>query len=252
MILSYNEFAPYVIHYTKHTERKKFLLNQFKKEKINPTFVENYDKENISYETAYNNFKMNIWEYQKRSPTGFSPYLFPLKPAEISLCLKMKESFRLFLSQSEKDFMFLMEDDVILCENFIETLNFYLRSLPDDWSAAFLGQGGGKRIDKNLLKNGINWYKKDHPADRCTDSILFTRKTVEKIYQGITSRRISFPLDHEFSYWFRVCDMKVYWLEPPIVAQGSQTGYFESFQDALSGKYEDKTVKIRSDMKELL
>lgn len=252
MTLSYEQFDPYVIHYTKHTQRKKFLLNQFKKEKMNPVFIEKYDMEDISYETAYKNFKMNIWEYQKRSPTGFSPYLFPLKPSEISLCLKMKESLRLFLNQREKDLMFLMEDDVILCENFIETLNFYLQSLPDDWSAAFLGQGGGKRINSNLLKSGINWYRKDHPADRCADSILFTRKSVEKIYEGITSRGISFPPDHEFSYWFRFFDMTIYWLEPPIVAQGSQTGYFETYQDELSGKYEDKSILMRRDMKELL
>jgi hypothetical protein len=46
--------------------------------------------------------------------------------------------------------------------------------------------------------------------------------------------------------------MKIYWLEPPIVAQGSQTGYFESYQDAISGQYEDKTIKMRMDMEKLL
>lgn len=252
MSLKYEDFECYVVHYTGHTKRKKFLLNQFNKEKIKVTFIEDYDREFVSYEEAYKNFDMSIWEYQKRSPTSFSPYLYPLKPAEISLCLKHKEAFRKFLVESKKEYLFLMEDDVILCENFIHTLDNYLKTIPSDWDAAFIGQGGGKRIEKSLIKKNIYWYHKDHPADRCADSVLFKRTTVEKIYKGMVSRKISFPPDHELSFWFRNFNTKIYWLEPPIVAQGSQTGYFESYQDAISGQYEDKTIKMRMDMEKLL
>lgn len=250
--MTFDDFECYVVHYTPLVERKKFLLGQFNKERITATFIENFDREELSYQMVYDNFKMNLWEYQRRSPTGYSPYLYPMKPADVSNCLKHKEAFRRFLNESTKDYMFLMEDDVIVCENFIAVLNSYLKELPSDWSAAFIGQGAGKRIPQEQLKEGINWYRKDHPADRCADSVLFSRKSVEMIYANMVSKGIAFPPDHELSFWFRVCDMKVYWLEPPIVAQGSQTGYFESYQDALSGKYEDKTVSIRSDMKELL
>lgn len=252
MNLSYSDFDCYVVHYTPHIARKAFLQKQFLKEGIVAEFVETFDREELSYQLVYDNFKMNLREYQRRSPTQFSPYLYPMKPAEVSLCLKHKEAFRRFLYQSTKDYMFLMEDDVILCENFIATLDGYLKSLPTDWSAAFIGQGGGKRISSSMLQSEVVWYLKDHPADRCTDSILFTRKSVEQIYQSMIRHGIAFPSDHELSFWFRVFDMKVYWLEPPIVAQGSQTGFFDSFQDALSGKYEDTSIVMRSDIGELI
>jgi hypothetical protein len=250
--MTFDDFDCYVVHYTPLVDRKQFLLRQFKKEGIAATFVENFDREQLSYQQVYDNFKMNLWEYQRRSPTGYSPYLYPMKPADVSNCMKHKEAFRKFLTESSKEYMFLMEDDVILCENFVSTLDGYLRYLPSDWSAAFIGQGAGKRIPSAELRDGVIWYHKDHPADRCADSVLLKRSTVQAIYNGMVSHGIAFPPDHELSFWFRSYGMKIYWLEPPIVAQGSQTGYFESYQDALSGKYEDKTIRLRSDMRELL
>jgi len=252
MSLTLDDFECYVVHYTPLVERKRFLLNQFHKEGMTATFVEEFDRESLSYQQVYDNFKMNLWEYQRRSPTGYSPYLYPMKPADVSNCMKHKEAFRKFLTESTKDYMFLMEDDVILCKNFISMINSHLINLPKDWSAAFIGQGAGKHIPSTELRNGVVWYHKDHPADRCADSVLLTRSVVDKIYRGMVSHGISFPPDHELSFWFRTFGMKVYWLEPPIVAQGSQTGYFESYQDALSGKYEDKTIQVRNDMGELL
>ena len=127
-----------------------------------------------------------------------------------------------------------------------------MQTIPDDWDAAFIGQGAGKRIDKSYLQPNTFWYRKEYPSDRCTDSILFTRETIEKIYVSIMDEKLAYPIDHELSYAFRKIGSKVYWLEPPIVAQGSQTGFFGTFQDATSGFYEDKSIKMRNDMEDLL
>jgi hypothetical protein len=43
----------------------------------------------------------------------------------------------------------------------------------------------------------------------------------------------------------------VYWLEPPIVTQGSQIGVFESFQPEHS-RFLDKSQNSRLDLRELI
>lgn len=249
----FDDFDCYVMHYTGHVDRKKFIQRQFEKEGISSvTFVEKFDREQISYIEFFRNFKTHPMEYYRRSHQYYGFGGMVLKPEEISLCLKHAEAMRLFLQESSKEYMMVFEDDVILCHNFKNTLNSYLQSIPSDWDAAFIGQGAGKRIDPRLINPKNFWYRKDYPSDRCTDSILFTREMVEKIYVNILDEKFAYPIDHELSYIFRKTNASVYWLEPPIVAQGSQTGYFDTFQDKMSGFYQDTTIVMRGDMKDLI
>lgn len=252
MPLSYDDFETYVVHYTPHRDRKRFLLNQFKKENINAQFIEDFDREHISYQQVYKEFKMNYREFQARNPPYYSPYQYPMKPEEVSLCMKHKEAMKKFVNQSSKKYMMLFEDDIILCHDFVNTFNNYIQHIPTDFDVAFIGQGVGARIEKEKVITSVYWYKKEHPAVKCTDSMLFPRHSVEKLYNMMQFHGMAFPFDHEMSFWMKSLDMKVYWLEPPIVSQGSQTGYFESFQDESTGKYVDTSIQLRKDMKELL
>jgi GR25 family glycosyltransferase involved in LPS biosynthesis len=252
MSLSYDDFDCYVVHYTPLVERKRFLTKQFEKESITSvTFVEKFDKEQISYSDYYLNYKTFVMEYMHRNHQYYGFGGIMLKPQEISLSFKHLEAMRLFLD-GEKDYMLVFEDDVILSHDFKNKFNSYVKSLPTDWGAAFIGQGAGKRIPSTQINPSVHWYKKNYPSDRCTDSILFTRDEIEKIYLSIKNDKMSYPIDHELSYVFRKLNTNVYWLEPPIVAQGSQTGLFGTFQDANSGLYIDESIKMRNDMEDLL
>jgi GR25 family glycosyltransferase involved in LPS biosynthesis len=251
MPISYEDFQTYVVHYTPHKDRKRFLLNQFKKENLKVEFIEEYDREGLSYQQVYREFRMNYSEFQRRNPEYYSPFQYPMKPEEVSLCMKHKEAMRKFLIGSKK-YLLLFEDDIILCHDFIEKFNKYVKEIPTDFDVGFIGQGVGARIPQESLISRIYWYKKEHPAVKCTDSMIFTRHSVEKLYNAMNQYGIAFPFDHEMSFWMKSLDMKVYWLEPPIVSQGSQTGYFDSFQDESSGKYVNFDLRIRKDMEELL
>jgi hypothetical protein len=241
----------FVMHYTKNESRKKLLVDIFKRENIqNVNWVTCFDKEEVTYEIYRNNFKADISEYQRRMPSYFSPGLYPLKPEEVSLALKHKFSLREAFKSSEELFLFL-EDDAIVESNFIERLYEYIEYLPKDWDVAFIGQAVDKRISDQEKVEGKYWYKKDFPADRCTDSILFTKKAAARLYNVMESGKICYPIDHEYSYWFRELRMNVYWLEPPLVTQGSQCGIFDSFQDPHS-RYLNPNMSIRVDIQELL
>lgn len=246
------KFPSYVVHYKPNIQRRKIMEAIFKKEKMeNVTWILDYDKEDVSYEMYTKNFQADHLEYQRRGqdPNEFFPH-YPLQPAMVSLALKQKEAFRR-IGYGEEPIGMMFEDDAIICENFKERLNFYLQTLPINFDVAFIGQGGGKRIPKEKLVGGQYWYLKDHPADRCADSIIFSRQAARKIYDAINEHKICFNPDPELGFWMKVMNMNVYWLEPPIVAQGSQNGLFDTVQP-LRSQYIDLSMQTRSDMDEIL
>ena len=241
----------YVIHYTKNTDRKIFLTKMFKKENVsNVVWVEDYDKENVTYEVFRELFNITESEYVSRQPINFPWSLHKLKPEEVSVSLKHIITLQSISISDE--YALVLEDDIILEENFIEKLNNYISQLPENWEVAFIGQAVDKRIPREELVENVNWYKKEWPADRCADSYLIKKSAANKILSGIVSRGMCFPLDHEYSFWFREFNMNVYWLEPPITSQGSQCGIFKTFQDPHSRFYNENFKNIRSDLEELL
>lgn len=249
-------FPVYIMHYTKHESRKLLLTKILNKEILNSGFngsfewIESFDKEDVSYLDYYNNFSANHLSHQQRQPTEYFPR-YPLQPEVISLCLKHKTAIEKFVKETTSDICLFLEDDAILHEDFFNLINEYIKTLPEDFHAAFIGQGCDKRVPAEQLKEGIYWYKKTYPADRNTDSIIFSRKFLTTLLNNINTYKISFPIDHEYSFWFRVMNSNVYWLNPSIVTQGSQIGLFESFQPEHS-RFFDKSLKSRSDLQELV
>jgi len=246
------DIPSYVVHYKGNVERRKIMEELFLREKMeNVTWILDWDREEVSYQLYVKNFQADHLEYQKRGqdPNEFFPH-YPLQPEMVSLGLKQKEAFRR-IGYGEQNIGMMFEDDAIICENFKETLHIYMNSLPNDWDVLFIGQGGGKRIPKEKLQDGVFWYKKDHPADRCADSIIFKKEAARKIYDSMNHYKICFNPDPELGFWMKVLNMNVYWLEPPIVAQGSQNGLFNTVQPDRC-KYVDETMQTRTDMQDIL
>lgn len=248
------KYPIYIMHYSKHIDRKKLLEKILNKEISSSGFqgqvfwITKYDRDHVSYNDYYMNFSANHLTHQQRQPTEYFPR-YPLQPEVISLCLKHKTAIEMFVKESQDTFCLFLEDDAILHEGFFTKLDEYLKTLPEDFDAAFIGQGCNKRIEN--LEDGVSWYKKEYPADRNTDSIIFSRNFLNAFLPTLDHYRMAFPIDHEYSFWFRVMKSNVYWLEPPIVTQGSQIGVFESFQPEHS-RFLDKSQNSRLDLKELI
>lgn len=243
-----NGIPSYVVHYKGNTQRKELMDKIFAKEQLeNVTWILDYDREDVTYQMFVDNFLAHHLEYQKRGqdPNEFYPH-YPLQPEMVSLSLKQKEAFRR-IGYGDAPYGIMFEDDAIICENFKETFSKYFAELPDDWDVAFIGQGGGKRIPKERIQENVHWYLKDHPADRCADSVVFKRESAKKIYDYMNHFKICFNPDPELGFWMKVLNMKVYWLEPPIVAQGSQNGLFETVQPERS-TFIDKSMQTRTDL----
>jgi len=204
----------FVLHCSKLADRKNHIIEQFSKQNIDFEFIEKYDKDDIESESAF--------------------YTKNYKRSTMSLHLKHLYVYKLLAEGT--DSALILEDDVILCENFMETLNKYLTQLPADFDMLFLGDGCNLHIEKEKLVPDKYVYEKGlYPtswggdgASRCSDSYIISNQCAKKMFAYVKklTKPISLPIDWWINEAARGNNLKVYWAEPTIVSQGSQTGLF--------------------------
>jgi GR25 family glycosyltransferase involved in LPS biosynthesis len=76
----------------------------------------------------------------------------------MSLHLKHNYVYNIIAENYERALIF--EDDVILCDNFIDKLNNYITQLPEDYDMLFIGDGCNLHIEKHKLIPNKNIYEK--------------------------------------------------------------------------------------------
>lgn len=122
----------------------------------------------------------------------------------------------------------ILEDDVILLENFIDILE---KSKSEEMNlpknhVTFLGCGGHYYINKNEIIIGKYIYKKNQ--GKFADSYLITQDAARHRLKWLEKNKINKPIDHFFEIIDRHQKTEMYWLEPPITEQGSHNGVFGS------------------------
>lgn len=217
----------YVAHYSKLKDRKQNIETLFKQASFcNYEFVTDEPsddfllKYNPCEETWYN--KVSLMNYN-----GVIPFR-KLSRSDISLIYK---HFLIFdkISKSKEELFLVLEDDVIFPKNISSKINAVLNDVPEDWDFIFLGNGCNLRIENSRIKKDVLCYLKAHPASKCTDSYIVKRSAALKILSNWNS--FTFPIDFELNNHMFYHDLQVYWVEPPIINQGSQTGLFPSLRN---------------------
>jgi glycosyl transferase family 25 len=207
----------FVIHYSKLVDRKRHILEQFKKHNITDyEFIEKYDKDEIT-NTQSSLFDINY------------------KKSTMSLTLKHMYVYNRIAKNYENALIF--EDDVILCDNFSEKLNKYMSQLPKNYDMLFIGDGCNLHIEKHTLSPNKYIYEKClYPTDwggdgatRCCDSYIISNSCAKKLCKSINNLiSITLPIDWWLNVAARDNNFKVYWAEPTIVTQGTQSGLFQT------------------------
>tara|TARA_Y100001970_G_scaffold283777_1_gene399751 strand:+ start:626 stop:1282 length:657 start_codon:yes stop_codon:yes gene_type:complete len=215
-----NDLMTYVIHYTPLKERKHFLLNELNKHYLMYHFIEDYDREKLSDE--------DLIKFDKKK----------IKLSEISLIRKYIYAMEL-IQKSNYKYNLVLEDDVILDNEFVSKLKRGLTQLPDDYDMLFLGNCCNLHIPSIKRRPFKYIYKKcreptnwgGNGGTRGTDSILISQKCATKIcnvYERIKTNNINLPLDWWLNQVIRYLKLEIYWMEPTIVTTGSQTGKYKS------------------------
>lgn len=213
------ELISYVVHYTPLKERKKFLLNEFNKHSLIHYFIEDYDREKL--------LDKDLKIFNSK---------FPKHQCGITLshiCAYKK------IINNEYKYSLILEDDVILDDNFKDKLNKSLKQLPTDYDMLFIGDGCNLHIQSSIIKPQQLIYKKcreptswgGNGATRCTDSYLVSKKSAKKIINYISNLKegtVHMPIDWWLNKIIRDLKLEIYWMEPTIATQGTQNGKYKS------------------------
>lgn len=218
-----------VLHYKPLAERKENMISQLNEFGFSDySFYEEFDGNELTQEMVdqYCVRKHTDWDTVAKKIALWNIGVETqreLNPAEMSLTIKHGKVFQ-WLSEQEGDMFIVFEDDVILCDDFDQHFNDYLSRTPSDWDVIHFGSGAGLKAP-NTTPDKIA-YRMNHPASRCTDSMLFKKSAL------LDLAKTWFPFhlicDYELGYQQYRHNHKVYWWEPGLVQQGSEHGFFKS------------------------
>lgn len=227
------EHKTIILHCKTLADRKPHMVSQMEKHGFsNYCFFEDYDANELTEDVITQScirmkddidaIKKKTAIYEKIIPNVWRS-LKELNRGELSLAIKYGKLFQQ-ISAFDDEFFILLEDDVVLCEDFQYHFTHFLNNTPSDWDAIYFGSGANL-VPPHTSKEKTA-YLMDHPASRCTDSMVFKNKTIHDLAK--TWFPFNLAADWEISYQHYLHNHKVYWWYPSLTQQGSQTGMYVS------------------------
>ena len=203
----------FICHWDKLSDRKKELISVLSEEKIfDYEFVCDYDKENWEEKQIRKEFP-KIFEIVEG-------YGRKLKPSEISLCLKHIKIIREVAKKYK--YALVLEDDVILCDNFLNEFSISFHQLPNDWDVAWVGTCCGLH---SPTIEGKRVYKMN--GSRCTHAYLISNQGANKILSEL--KYCNTGSDYFYNYLIEKFNLNNYWFEPALAIQN--TNYETTIQN---------------------
>ena len=195
----------FICHWNKLIERKSHLLEVLREENIiDYEFMEDYSSDN-----------WNTNEIEKNFPKifGKNPEGRKLKNSEISLVLK---HIKIIKEVAEKyDYALVLEDDVILCDDFLDEFKKSFDQLPEDWDMAWVGTCCNLHAtpikDQRIAKMG---------GSRCTHAYLISKPGASKILEEL--KYCDNGADWYYNYLIDKFSLNNYWFEPALAIQNDQ------------------------------
>jgi len=150
-----------------------------------------------------------------------------LSPGQQSCALKHCEALRLICTRNWGRAL-ILEDDAILAPQFIQGLQAALKeSAPLKAPYVLLvGSGGNQYTPRKRRVPGQCLYRSE--KGRLTEAYVLGSQTARLRVEWVERQGISLPIDNLFDRMDRELNIARYWLEPPIVEQGSKNGQFRS------------------------
>lgn len=205
--------AIFVIHASSFTERRQFIEAQMAALGLPFEFVLDFDIPAIPEALRRRLFKSDA-----------------LSPAQQSCALKHWQAHRLMVERQIWRAL-VLEDDVILSSEFWPALNGLMQEelALGDPHVTFLGCGGHYYVPHEQIRAGQWLYPRNQ--GKFADSYIISMATAKRRLDWIEVNGITQPIDHTFEHIDRMLATPMFWLEPPVVEQGSHNGKFSSALD---------------------
>jgi glycosyl transferase family 25 len=220
----------FIVHYKKLVERKKYLIDNLEKYKFDYEFIDKFDRESISKfdKLYYNNEK--LWQDRVNGIYNTIPDYRDLRESEICNSLSHIEALKKIVEYN-LEYAIILEDDVILQDDFNEKIEDAINKIPNDLDVMFFGTSYSmSQLDNITSDKSIrvceNVWKKIPGITRTVDAYIVSNKCAKLLIEEITE--IILPFDFELTYFFRKLKMNIYWYDPGFISQGSMTGVYNS------------------------
>lgn len=150
-----------------------------------------------------------------------------LSPGQRSCALKHLQALRLIAERNWQHAL-VLEDDAILSRDFSKGIQKALQESVgfDSPHVLFVGSGGNQYTPRGKRVSGQCLYRADR--GRLTEAYILASRTARLRAEWMDRNGISLPIDNLFDRMDRELNIELYWLEPPVVEQGSKNGHFRS------------------------
>ena len=222
-------FEIHIVHYELLKERRSYLekrLKYFGLEKFCFWHIQKINQDFSNLKKKYYKFDKDIWtERIKFSHDKITPSIMPreLSHGDMKLGINELKLFDFLADRKGNNIYLILEDDVILEENFLDKLKKILRILPKDFDIAYTDFGVND-AKKYLSVDNLQFKKldKNHKKTRTTASFFINSKSAKKFSRDI--KPFTLPLDHELRYWEVKKNYNTYWLNGYLTYQGTIYG----------------------------
>lgn len=151
---------------------------------------------------------------------------FNLKLGEISLCINWASVAAAAVAAGHR-YVMILESDVLFCEGFLEKLGNALKLFEGKECWDFLSLSCGPDLRPPRAADSCDelaWFRvSSYYHTRTTDAMIFRVDMLRKILG--TFFPFAEVLDWELNYQLTLHESRSYWLDPPIVRQGSGREY---------------------------
>lgn len=206
----------YVCHCKSLTDRVDFIMNQLKNFNLKSTWVTSFDRDDIQKEDLDSLLPLFDSEFD------FMGNRRKLRIPEISIMLKHLVVWSDMIDRDIKTAL-ILEDDVILCDNFVDKFNEQIKELSPTFDFVWVGSC----CDMNIPFNGEHLIRNNQ--SRCAHGYLLNHKTAKILIQNL--RYNNFPVDIFFNLVINKFNLESYWMEPDLIRQSKQ------FETSIQNKF---------------
>jgi hypothetical protein len=216
-----SKYKIYVCHYPPLIERKAYLDTVLPKLNIEYEYSTKYTTYNKIYNNQFSSKKEDI-DF-KNSQSCISSTNFILTNELKALCLEHINIYNK-IQIDDIDFGIILEDDAIFVDDIEYQFNETIKNIPKPCDIIYITNGCENRETyfKSGRKNNPaikNFVKMEIPYSWTAGAYIIKKETAKLFKDNISP--IVFPPDFELNYLQNRFNSIVYWLENPIVYEGS-------------------------------
>jgi hypothetical protein len=215
----------------KEPDRALYLQTWLDTAKLDPTkytFISSFYGDSIPNDYIWKVY--DPWSKSRPMSIRGSRISYNMKLGEISLCINWGAA-AFEANQSNHNVVMFWESDVLPDTKFLSNLDSAMQNLRtthgDNWDFLSISAGANMRPQRDPANTMQKWFPvTNYFHTRTTDAMIFKVDMLKKIYS--TYFPFAEVLDWELNYHLHTHKSRSFWLDPPIIKQGSAIGVYKT------------------------